>query len=39
MALSDLPQEKLRNYWGSGKKPEDFDDFWTRTLTRPRSAL
>lgn len=37
MALFDLPLAQLRDYRSTSVEPEDFDAFWTKTLTEARS--
>jgi len=37
MAFFDLPEEELREYRPERDEPEDFDEFWERTLTAARS--
>ena len=37
MALSDLPLEQLVGYRPTVAEPDDFDDFWQRTLTEARA--
>ncbi|WP_369244171.1 acetylxylan esterase [Streptomyces sp. R41] len=32
MALFDLPLDELRDYRSASAEPEDFDDFWAKTL-------
>ncbi|MEU3556106.1 acetylxylan esterase [Streptomyces fragilis] len=36
MALFDLPLDELRDYRSDSVAPEDFDDFWARTLEESR---
>jgi len=36
MPLIDMPLEKLKEYQGVNPKPEDFDDFWERSLAEMR---
>jgi cephalosporin-C deacetylase-like acetyl esterase len=38
MPLTDMPLEELRVYRPEVTEPEDFDDFWARTLTAAREA-
>ncbi|MEV8566342.1 acetylxylan esterase [Streptomyces sp. NPDC051322] len=37
MALFDLPQDELRSYRSQSVEPEDFDQFWAKTLAETRS--
>jgi cephalosporin-C deacetylase len=37
MALFDLPLPQLRDYRSASVEPEDFDAFWTETLTEART--
>jgi cephalosporin-C deacetylase len=37
MALFDLPLPQLREYRSASVEPDDFDAFWTKTLTETRS--
>jgi cephalosporin-C deacetylase len=37
VALSDLPLEELVRYVPTVTEPDDFDDFWRRTLTEARA--
>jgi len=34
---TDLVESELRNYHGSGREPDDFDDFWRTTLEQSRA--
>ncbi|GAA2136280.1 acetylxylan esterase [Arthrobacter humicola] len=36
MPLFDMPLDQLRNYTSSAVEPEDFDDFWDRTIAEAR---
>ncbi|MFD8333572.1 acetylxylan esterase [Streptomyces solisilvae] len=36
MALFDLPREQLHRYRGASAEPDDFDAFWSATLTEAR---
>ncbi len=36
--LSDMGLDELRAYTGLSGEPDDFDDFWRRTLAEARSA-
>ena len=38
MPLTDMPLEELRAYRPAVAEPEDFDGFWTKTLTAAREA-
>jgi cephalosporin-C deacetylase len=38
MALTDLPLTRLREYRAELTEPEDFDEFWQRTLAEARAA-
>lgn len=38
MPLTDLPLDQLRAYRPTVPEPEDFDDFWARTLDTARAA-
>jgi len=37
LALSDLPLDELVHYQPAVAEPDDFDDFWQRTLTEART--
>lgn len=37
LALSDLPLDELVRYLPTVSEPDDFDDFWQRTLTEARA--
>lgn len=36
MPLNDLPVDELRAYRSTATEPDDFDEFWTATLTQAR---
>ncbi|MFF2521142.1 acetylxylan esterase [Streptomyces liangshanensis] len=36
MSLFDLPLDELRDYRSASAEPEDFDEFWAKTLTEAR---
>jgi cephalosporin-C deacetylase len=36
MPLTDMPLEQLRDYRPALPEPEDFDDFWARTVEGAR---
>jgi len=38
MPLTDMPLEELRAYRPAVAEPEDFDGFWTKTLTAAGEA-
>jgi cephalosporin-C deacetylase len=38
MPLTDLPLEELRAYHPAVPEPDDFDDFWAKTLAAARAA-
>ena len=38
MVFTDMPLEQLRAYRPEVREPEDFDRFWTDTLTEARAA-
>ncbi|MTE21891.1 alpha/beta fold hydrolase [Streptomyces sp. TRM43335] len=38
MPLTDLPLDQLRDYRPEVAEPEDFDDFWSKTLAAARAA-
>jgi cephalosporin-C deacetylase len=35
--FTDLPEEQLRTYRSTQREPDDFDEFWSRTLIASRS--
>ncbi|MFG3497758.1 acetylxylan esterase [Streptomyces sp. NPDC047928] len=37
MSLFDLPLEQLRTYRSASVEPDDFDDFWAKTLAEART--
>ena len=38
MPIVDMPLEKLKLYQGTNPKPEDFDEFWDRSLSEMRAV-
>ena len=36
--FSDLPEAQLREYQSSQITPDDFDEFWARTISEARAA-